>query len=217
MSARHFLSISDLDSEELVHLINISLAIAKGDNSKSRPLEGKTVGIYPCYGLAEATLLVSAKANHGAAVVKALSAKELEHNRVVEQLPDQEGTRLLVSCGAGAAGHRIVIVDPETLTECSPGAIGEIWVSGPSIAEGYWNRADATEQTFRARLKGRDEGPFLRTGDLGFIQDGELFVAGRLKDLIIIRGLNHYPQDIEISVERCDPSLRPASGAAAVC
>ncbi|MFY9573514.1 MAG: condensation domain-containing protein, partial [Blastocatellia bacterium] len=101
-----------------------------------------------------------------------------------------------------------------TRTRTSPGQIGEIWVSGQNIARGYWNRPEETERTFRAFLAGPGEGPFLRTGDLGFIEDGELFITGRLKDLIIIRGLNHYPQDIELTVERSHPSLRPGCVAA---
>ena len=93
--------------------------------------------------------------------------------------------------------QRIVIADPNRLTRMPADQVGEIWVSGPSVAQGYWNRADETEQTFRAYLQDTGEGPFLRTGDLGFMHDGELFITGRLKDLIIIRGANHYPQDIE--------------------
>src|SRR4029453_7242743 len=92
--------------------------------------------------------------------------------------------------------------------------IGEVWVSSDSVARGYWDRPDETEYTFRACTSDTQEGRFLRTGDLGFLQDGELFLPGRLKDLIIIRGLNHYPQDIELTVERSHPSLRPGCGAA---
>src|SRR5262249_34007705 len=92
--------------------------------------------------------------------------------------------------------------------------VGEIWVAGPSVAKGYWNRPDETERTFRAFLRDTGDGPFLRTGDLGFVQDGELFVTGRLKDLIIIRGRNHYPQDIEQTVQAVHPALRAGCGAA---
>ena len=111
-------------------------------------------------------------------------------------------------------GQEIAIVDPELLTECPSDQVGEIWISGPSIAQGYWNRAEETERTFRARLSQRHPGPFLRSGDLGFVHHGELFVTGRLKDLIIIRGRNHYPSDIEQTVERCHAALRPGCGAA---
>jgi hypothetical protein len=108
----------------------------------------------------------------------------------------------------------LVIVDRESFTRCEPGQIGEIWIAGPSVARGYWQRAEETRQTFQAYLADTGEGPFLRTGDLGFLHNGELFIAGRLKDLIIIRGSNHYPQDIELTVERCHPALRAGCGVA---
>jgi natural product biosynthesis luciferase-like monooxygenase protein len=107
-----------------------------------------------------------------------------------------------------------VIAHPELLKPCLPGKIGEVWVAGPSVAQGYWNLPEETENVFRAYLADTGEGPFLRTGDLGFLLNEELFITGRLKDLIIIRGLNHYPQDIEMTVVRCHPSLRPGCGAA---
>jgi acyl-CoA synthetase (AMP-forming)/AMP-acid ligase II len=118
--------------------------------------------------------------------------------------------------GSGQTGtpQRVVVVSPEILIECAPDEVGEIWVSSKSVALGYWNRPDETAHTFGAHLSDTGEGPFLRTGDLGFINDGELFITGRLKDLIIIRGRNHYPQDIELSVERSHAALRPAGGAA---
>jgi acyl carrier protein len=110
--------------------------------------------------------------------------------------------------------QQIVIVNPDSLLPCAPGEVGEIWLRGGSVAQGYWNRPDETEATFHARIAGTGDGPFLRTGDLGCQQAGELFVTGRLKDLLIIRGRNHYPQDIEGAVERCDAALRPGCGAA---
>ncbi|MER3590276.1 MAG: hypothetical protein C4322_23120, partial [Mastigocladus sp. ERB_26_1] len=100
-----------------------------------------------------------------------------------------------VSCGKIISQQQIVIANPETLTRSSPNQVGEIWVSGPSVGQGYWHRQEETEQTFRAYLTDTGEGPFLRTGDLGFIDNGELFITGRAKDLIIIRGRNLYPQD----------------------
>src|SRR5229473_865007 len=109
---------------------------------------------------------------------------------------------------------QIVIVDPESRTRCASDVVGEIWVSGQTIAHGYWNRTQETEHTFRAYLADTGEGPFLRTGDLGFLRDAELFVTGRLKDMIIISGHNHYPHDIERTVEQSHPSLL-AGGCAA--
>src|SRR5207249_11279478 len=120
--------------------------------------------------------------------------------------------RTLAGSGRALPGQELAIVHPETLGRCAPGEVGEIWVAGPSVAQGYWGRPDETAQTLHATLDGG--GPFLRTGDLGFVQDGELYVAGRLKDLIIIRGRNYYPQHIGLTVERSHPSLPPGRGAA---
>jgi acyl-CoA synthetase (AMP-forming)/AMP-acid ligase II len=100
---------------------------------------------------------------------------------------------------------------------CAPGAVGEIWVRGPSVARGYWERPEDTKETFHAFLSDSRAGPYLRTGDLGFFSDGELFVSGRLKDLIVIRGQNHYPQDIEATVAEVHPAFRPNTGAAFGC
>ena len=169
---------------------------------------------YPCYGLAEATLIVSGGLKAAPPVIHTVQGTALEQSRVVAASAGDEDARALVGCGQNLAGQRIVIVDPESLTQCLPDQIGEIWVSGPSIAQGYWNRPEETEHTFRAYLAGTGEGPFLRTGDLGFLNDGELFIAGRLKDLIIVDGLNHYPQDIERTVEQCHPAVRPGCSAA---
>ena len=127
---------------------------------------------------------------------------------------DREHDFELVGNGGAPADHEIVIVDPKQQTPCENDTIGEIWIAGPSVAQGYWNRPDETEETFRARFADTGRGPFLRTGDLGFIHTGQLFVTGRLKDLIIIRGLNHYPQDIERTAERSHEALRAGCGAA---
>src|SRR2546423_522199 len=154
---------------------------------------------YPCYGLAEATLIVAGGKRTEPPVIKKFEAAGLEQKRAVEVQIEDGATKVLVGCGHTLPKQTIVIVDPESLTRCPDNHIGEIWVSGPSIAQGYWNRSEETERTFRARLADTGEGPFLRTGDLGFLQDGELFVTGRLKDLIIIRGHNYYPQDIELA------------------
>jgi acyl-CoA synthetase (AMP-forming)/AMP-acid ligase II len=118
----------------------------------------------------------------------------------------------IVACGRSPLDQTLVIVDPQTLQPCAADQVGEIWVAGSSVAQGYWKRQEETEMVFQARLEGFSE-PFLRTGDLGFLQDGELFITGRLKDIIIIRGQNHYPQDIELTVERSHAALRTGSGA----
>ncbi len=169
---------------------------------------------YPCYGLAESTLIVSGGLKGNPPVIRSFDAEALENNRATEVLPDEEGARELVGCGGSLLDQRVVIVDPETMTRVPDDKIGEIWVSGPSVAGGYWRRPEESAHTFGAHLKDTGDGPFLRTGDLGFMLENELFVTGRLKDLIIIRGLNHYPQDIERTVEQSHPSLRQSSGAA---
>ena len=169
---------------------------------------------YPCYGMAEATLIVSGGFKAALPVIRTFDAEALENNQVVDALADEEGVRSLVGSGGNLLDQRIVIADAEQMTSLPPDHVGEIWVSGPSVAQGYWNRPEESEQTFRAYLKDSGEGPFLRTGDLGFLHDGELFITGRLKDLIIIHGLNHYPQDIEATVGACHPRVRPGNGAA---
>jgi acyl-CoA synthetase (AMP-forming)/AMP-acid ligase II len=168
---------------------------------------------HPCYGLAEATLLVSGGSLREG-MFRRIDAAAFEHNQVVEPAAEQPNLRSLVSSGHSLPDTRIVIAHPESMTACAADQVGEIWVSGPSVTEGYWNRPEDTERTCRAYLRDSGEGPFLRTGDLGFMKDGELFVTGRLKDLIIISGRNLYPQDIELTVEQSHPALRPACCAA---
>ncbi|MBW4504699.1 MAG: fatty acyl-AMP ligase [Scytonema hyalinum WJT4-NPBG1] len=169
---------------------------------------------HPCYGMAETTLIVSGSMKSTPPILRYINGEELEQNRVVASIGEQEGiTRAIVGCGKSLE-EKILIVDPESLTPRPDNQVGEIWVHGPTVAGGYWNRSELTQQTFHAYLANTTEGPFLRTGDLGFLQDGELFVTGRLKDVIIIRGQNHYPQDIELTVEKSHPALRPGCGAA---
>ena len=169
---------------------------------------------YPSYGLAEVTLAASGGLKAAPPVTFTIQRAALEHNQVVSVSEGDEGTKTLVGCGQSLGDQKIVIVHPETLTRCLPDEVGEIWISGLSVAQGYWNRPEDTNQTFRVYLRDTGEGPFLRTGDLGFLKDGELFITGRLKDLIIIDGYNHYPQDIELTVERSHPLLRPSCCAA---
>ncbi|PMB15529.1 non-ribosomal peptide synthetase [Fischerella thermalis] len=169
---------------------------------------------YPCYGMAETTLMVSGVEKATAPMVKTVQKSALESNRIVESTAKQEDIYHLVSCGRVIPDQKLVVVNLDTLSSCQPGEVGEIWISGPSVGKGYWNRPQETEETFHAYLSDTGEGPFLRTGDLGFLQDGELFITGRAKDLIIIRGRNLYPQDIELTAERSHPSLRSGANAA---
>jgi amino acid adenylation domain-containing protein len=166
----------------------------------------------PCYGLAEATLLVAGVHRGAVPRTLALDAAALGRNQVAAA---GGGTApVLVEGGEPLPDQRLVIVDPESATPCPPERVGEIWVAGASVAQGYWQRPEESAATFGARLAG-GEGPFLRTGDLGFVDgSGALFVTGRLKDLIILRGRNLYPQDIERTLEGCHPALRPGCAAA---
>lgn len=169
---------------------------------------------YPCYGLAEATVMVSGGVKGTVPVELKLQASALEQNRVVLASAEDPYPRTAISCGRTWLSQKIAIVDPETLKHCQLDEVGEIWVSGPHVAKGYWNRLEETEHAFHALTMDTGEGPFLRTGDLGFMTDSDLFIAGRLKDLIIIDGSNHYPQDIERTVEQSHPAIRQSNCAA---
>ncbi|MEH2172819.1 SDR family NAD(P)-dependent oxidoreductase [Nostoc sp.] len=167
---------------------------------------------YPCYGMAETTLLVSGGLKNAAPLVVTIDTTELAKN-TVKITNEAEKAKKIVSCGQSWLEEKIAIANPETLTLCPPGTVGEIWVAGQNVAGGYWDRPEETAKIFHAYTADTNEGPFLRTGDLGFLQDGELFVTGRIKDIIIILGRNHYPQDIEQTVEQSHPALRPTCGA----
>jgi acyl-CoA synthetase (AMP-forming)/AMP-acid ligase II/acyl carrier protein len=167
---------------------------------------------YPCYGLAEATLFVTGGDKDAPYAVRTVSRAGLEENLAAEAAAGESVT--LVGCGKPGSAHGVVVVDPATFAPCPPGRVGEIWVRGPSVTRGYWGQPEETARTFGARLSGSGEGPFLRTGDLGFSSEGELYFAGRLKDLIIIRGRNLHPQDIESTVQQAHEALRRGCGAA---
>ncbi len=167
---------------------------------------------YPCYGLAEGTLLVAGGYGPGQLVVQAFDKASLTQNRVlpVEESPTAQ---TFIGCGQPLLNEQIIIVHPDDSSPCAPDEIGEIWVQGGNVALGYWDRPEVNRATFDARAT-TGAGPFLRTGDLGFFHGGQLFITGRLKDLIIIRGKNHYPQDIEETVESAHPAIEKASTAA---
>ncbi|QIF00768.1 fatty acyl-AMP ligase [Roseimicrobium sp. ORNL1] len=172
--------------------------------------------LYPCYGLAEGTLFVAGAGKSTGAHAACFSAASLENHRAQEVSVAEAGTpsRILVSCGHTWGQQQIVIVDPETRERCAPGMIGEIWISGPNVAQGYWLGGMKTTHGFDASLPDVEGAHFFRTGDLGFIHDGGLYVSGRIKDLIIIAGRNHDPGDIEHTVCASHPSIR-SSGCAA--
>ncbi|MEM6452783.1 MAG: fatty acyl-AMP ligase [Cyanobacteria bacterium P01_D01_bin.105] len=164
----------------------------------------------PAYGMAETTVMISTTSRDAAPVIKSIQRAALEKNRIEPaSTEDISKVRKVVGCGRTGANHQIAIVDPDTVKRCAEDEVGEVWVSGPSVAQGYFNRPEQTAQTFQAKTADGD-GPFLRTGDMGFLQEGELFITGRLKDVIILWGNNHYPHFIEMTVEKSHPTLRPA-------
>ncbi len=169
---------------------------------------------YPCYGMAESTLIISGGNGPGEPHANRFQSAPLTKNHAIPASSTDADALTLVSCGHTRLGQTMLIVNPETLTVCEPGQVGEIWVAGPSVAQGYWNRPEQTQHIFQARLADTGEGPYLRTGDLGFIHAGELYINGRLKDLIIIRGRNYYPQDIEHTAAQSHIALEPGMGAA---
>jgi amino acid adenylation domain-containing protein len=178
------------------------------------PCGFRRAAFFPCYGLAEATLLATGGGVGQGAQIAAFSAASLEQHAPQEAGGD-EPARALVGCGKPWLEQKLLIVDPESAAACPPDRVGEVWISGPSVAQGYWGQPEISEQTFRAVCAG-EPGQFLRTGDLGFVHGGELFVTGRLKDLIILRGRNHYPQDLELTAERAHAALRPGGAAFSV-
>lgn len=171
----------------------------------------RRAALFPCYGMAEATLMITGGAAAAEPVVRAYVADDLKRN-VARPAGHGDHAVTLVGCGQAGSG-RLIIVDPESRREQGERQVGEIWVQSPSVASGYFRQPDATEASFRA-FTAEHSGPMLRTGDLGFLDQGELFITGRLKDLIIIRGRNHYPQDIERSVQAIDDALVLDAGAA---
>jgi acyl-CoA synthetase (AMP-forming)/AMP-acid ligase II len=167
----------------------------------------------PGYGLAEATVVVSVTVPGDPGRVIWVDAAELEQHRVVLRDEAEAGVRELCTDGVVSADFDARIVDPDTGEESAPGVVGELWLRGPSVSPGYWRREEATEQTFGGRLPD-GTGPYLRTGDLAFLHEGDLVICGRAKDLIVIRGRNLYPQDIEQTTELAHAALRLGGSAA---
>jgi acyl-CoA synthetase (AMP-forming)/AMP-acid ligase II len=164
--------------------------------------------------MAEATLLISTGQRGAGPVTRRVSRDALQRNQIVAPAQAQDA-QIMVGCGRQLCRERLAIVDPETRMPLGPGLVGEVWVAGPHVAQGYWRNPEATALVFRARVAPEGTQCWLRTGDLGFLdEDGELYITGRIKDLIIIRGINHYPQDIEETVQDCHAALRRHCGAA---
>jgi amino acid adenylation domain-containing protein len=168
----------------------------------------------PGYGLAEATLLVTVKRIGAEPSFLHVEADALADSIVTQASASQPGTRTLVGCGQPLEHTCVKIVNPTTRLECPPDVVGEVWLAGDGVAAGYWGKPEETDATFNASLAGSDEGPYLRTGDLGFVHRGELYLTGRLKDLIIVRGRNYYPHDLEWTAQQTHAGLRRGFGAA---
>ena len=166
---------------------------------------------YPCYGMAEATLIITGGDKAELPTVKYLDKTALEQNKVVTLEKSHPNTLGVVSAGYPWLDGQVAIVNPDSLAKCAANEIGEIWFSGSSVGQGYWQLPDKTQATFKALL---NKQKYLRTGDLGFLDDGELYITGRLNDVLVFWGLNHYPQHIEQTVEQCHPGLKPNCGIA---
>lgn len=168
----------------------------------------------PSYGLAEATVKVSNKTPGQTPAYCILDSSELEKNKLVFVPASDPNAYPSIGCGWSAIDADIRIVNPATCVQSPSDEVGEIWIQSDSVAQGYWQRPDVSRETFQARLADMDEGPFMRTGDMGFIHGRQIYIAGRIKDMVIIQGRNYYPQDIELTMEKCHPALRPSCGAA---
>jgi len=177
------------------------------------PAGFRRAAFHPCYGLAEATLIVTGGVPWSGRSTKSFDVTALRSGTAVTGARDATSRRL-VSSGMAATGRQVVIVDPATGVECAAGRAGEIWIARRGLALSYWRRPAETRETFAARLADTGEGPFIRSGDLGFVLDRQLFVTGRIEDLIVMRGSRHHPQDIEATVELSSQVLRRGCGAA---
>ena len=171
---------------------------------------------YPCYGMAEATLFITGGLQHEDPIIKYVDGAALEKNQVLEIAEETSGSKAIVGCGRQWLDTKVLIVNPETLTPCQPHEVGEIWVLGSGIGKGYWEQKQETKDTFQGLLKGTKSPEYLRTGDLGFLQNGELYITGRLKEVMIFWGRYRYPQHVEETVQKSHPALRKNAGAAFV-
>ena len=169
---------------------------------------------YPCYGMAEATLFITGGLQEKPPIVKHLDSFALAQNKVVEVSPENNISKAIVGCGRTWLDTEVIIVNPETLTECESDEVGEIWVSGQGLGKGYWKQLEATKETFEGYLKDNKTVKYLRTGDLGFLDKGELFITGRLKEVMIFWGRYCYPHHVEDTVQKSHSALRNNAGAA---
>ncbi len=215
---------TDLDLSNVIGLINgsepVSVSSMQKFNEAFAPYGLSKTALKPCYGMAEATLFVSATRAQDEAKVVYVDRNELNAGRMVEVPKGTENSIAQVSCGYVALSQWAVIVDPETGIERGNGEVGEIWLHGDNMGIGYWGRRDETVATFHNTLarrlpvgsnaQGTDpDAKWMRTGDFGVYLDGELYITGRVKDLVIVDGRNHYPQDLEFSAQEASTAVRP--------
>ncbi|QBJ96694.1 fatty-acid--CoA ligase [Rhodococcus sp. ABRD24] len=213
-----------LDLSNVIGLINgsepVTVSSMRKFNEAFAPYGLPKTAIKPSYGMAEATLFVSTTKHSDEAKVIYVDRDALNGGRMVRVDQDAPGAVAQVACGHVSRSQWAAIVDPETSTECAEGHVGEIWLHGDNIGQGYWGREQETAETFHNKLLNRlpenseaegapDDGNWLRTGDYGVYVDGELYITGRVKDLVIVDGRNHYPQDLEYSAQEASPALRP--------
>ena len=168
----------------------------------------------PGYGLAESSVLVSVSPPHTEGLVVPVDAEALEQDRVGIRGDGEPGVRDLMGDGVAASTYDVKIVDPNTLEQVPDDQVGELWLRGPSVSPGYWRRPDETAYAFGSSVVGDSGGPYLRTGDLAFVHDNEIVICGRAKDLIVVRGRNLYPQDIELTAEQAHDAVRSGGSAA---
>jgi amino acid adenylation domain-containing protein/thioester reductase-like protein len=170
---------------------------------------------YPAYGLAECTVMVSGGDKRNPPIYERLDAEHFKNNQaIIATTTDLKKQVVSIGVGTTIVDHSVRIVDPDSRQILEDGRIGEIWVHGPSVADGYWQREEESDQTFRAKVSDGSSETYLRTGDLGYMRQGEIFITGRIKDMIVINGQNYYPQDIEYCSEHCHPGCRPGCSAA---
>jgi 8-amino-7-oxononanoate synthase/acyl carrier protein len=181
---------------------------------KFAPYGFRATSHHPCYGMAEATLIVTGGNDEMEPIIRSFDKNELTEHRVRPVPPDSENARRLVGCGRVIDEEEVIIVHPENRREMPNECIGEIWIRSGSVGRGYWNKPEETRAVFQATLADDPNRHWMRSGDLGFLDDGELFITGRLKDMIIVRGVNRYPQDIEATAEKSSERLRAAGAAA---
>lgn len=191
----------------------VRAATVRGFTEAFAPAGFRPEALVPVYGLAEATMLVSGASSSPVPRIDRFDRAALGADRVADAGRNDADPVELVGCGRPGDSHLVVIVDPATRRACHADAVGEIWVAGPGVARGYLGRSAETRQAFSAFVADTEQGPFLQTGDLGFIRSGELFVTGRCDELVCIAGTNYFPRDLEATVQQSHPALRSGRGA----